>query len=126
MAFVYVHGRIRLDSRHPMGFRVCDRCGTQYSRDDLAWQFEWQGATLQNLRILVCSTCLDIPNPQLRTYVPPPDPLPFWNPRIELDRGWPMETYPIYDTRGVLIRDTSGIVLTTSGGEVGAAATKYP
>ena len=116
MAFVYTHGRERINPRRPLGFRICDRCGFAYTRTDLTWQYSWAGSTLQNLRILVCPTCLDIPNPQLRAYVVPPDPLPFDYPRIEVDAGWPMEVGPIYDTRNVLIRDTSGVVLDTSGG----------
>jgi len=118
VAFSYIHGKIRLNARRPLGRRTCDRCGTQYSRDELSWQYQWAGATLQNLRLLVCPTCMDKPNPQLRTYVPPPDPLPFFNPRPELDAGWPMETGPIYDTRHILIRDTKGVVISTSGGTV--------
>ena len=118
MSFVYVHGKERINARKPVGFRVCDRCGTQYSRDALRWQYAWQGSSLQNLRLLVCPPCLDKPNPQLRTYVVPPDPLPFMNPRPELDAGWPMETGPIYDTRGRVVRDTRGFVISTSGGTV--------
>lgn len=38
---------------------------------------------LQNLRILVCDTCLDIPAIQLKTIILPPDPLPVFNPRPE-------------------------------------------
>lgn len=120
MAFVYVLGRVRVNARRPLGQRTCDRCGCQYTRTDLTFQFEWQGSSLQNQQVLVCPTCLDIPNPQLRAYVVPPDPLPFQNPRVELDAGWPMETGPIYDTQHILIRDTSGVVLTTSGGQVTA------
>lgn len=116
MAFVYVHGRERISSRRPVGFKVCDRCGTQYSRTDLTWQFEWQGWMLQNQQLLVCPSCLDDPQPQLRAYVVPPDPVPFQNARVELDAGWPMETGPVYDSAHKLVRDTSGIVLTTSGG----------
>lgn len=39
---------------------------------------------LQNLRILVCRTCLDRPQIQLKTIILPPDPLPVLNPRPEL------------------------------------------
>lgn len=38
---------------------------------------------LQNLHILVCDTCLDIPSIQLKTIILPPDPLPVFNPRPE-------------------------------------------
>lgn len=38
---------------------------------------------LQNIRILVCSQCLDVPSIQLKTIILPPDPLPVFNPRPE-------------------------------------------
>lgn len=38
---------------------------------------------LQNLRILVCDECLDVPAIQLKTIILPPDPLPVLNPRPE-------------------------------------------
>lgn len=38
---------------------------------------------LQNLRLLVCDTCLDVPSLQLKTIILPPDPLPVFNPRPE-------------------------------------------
>jgi hypothetical protein len=33
--------------------------------------------------LLVCKTCLDIPQTQLKTIIIPPDPLPVLNPRPE-------------------------------------------
>ena len=44
---------------------------------------QWSGSQLQNLRLLVCDTCLDVPQQQLRSIVLPPDPLPVFNPRPE-------------------------------------------
>jgi hypothetical protein len=38
---------------------------------------------MQNLRILVCETCYDAPQQQLRAIVVPADPVPIENPRIE-------------------------------------------
>jgi hypothetical protein len=49
----------------------------------LKWQFDWAGASLINKRILVCDTCYDTPQEQLRAIVLPPDPVPIINPRIE-------------------------------------------
>jgi hypothetical protein len=49
----------------------------------LRWQFDYRGRTLQNLRILVCEICLDIPQNQLRPRIIPPDPLPIANARTE-------------------------------------------
>ena len=50
---------------------------------DLAWQFQYQGSGLINLRILVCPVCIDEPNPQLLSPRLPADPLPVANPRPE-------------------------------------------
>lgn len=77
------HGHFRVDSRAPVARAVCDRCGGIYNRTDLNFQFQWAGAQLQNLQLLVCPRCMDVPQPQLRTIILPPDPLPIPNPRIE-------------------------------------------
>lgn len=46
-----------------------------YNHDHLKWQFQWAGARLINQRILVCQTCYDTPQEQLRTIILPPDPV---------------------------------------------------
>lgn len=76
-------GRARVSPRRPQALGVCDRCGFIYQHNALRWQFEWQGLQLQNLNILVCRDCLDVPQPQLKTIIIPPDPLPVLNPRPE-------------------------------------------
>lgn len=79
------NGFARVDSRRPSAFAICDRCGLRYNKVDLEWQYEWRGNTLQNLGILVCRRkCLDVPQEQLRSYSPPPDPLPVRDPRVDL------------------------------------------
>lgn len=79
------NGFARVDPRVPVAFAICDRCGMRYNRTDLTWQIDWRGAQLQNLRILVCKRkCLDIPQEQLCSYSPPPDPLPVRDPRPDL------------------------------------------
>lgn len=54
-----------------------------YSLTDLSWQYQWAGPTLQNLRLLVCRDCLDVPQPQLKPRILPPDPMPKLNARPE-------------------------------------------
>lgn len=76
-------GRGRVSQRSPSALAVCDRCSFTVNRTDLFWQFQWAGVKLQNLRLLVCNRCLDVPQPALKTIVIPPDPLPVWNPRPE-------------------------------------------
>lgn len=76
-------GRASVDPRRPDAFAICDRCGFRYNKATLNWQFDWRGDKLQNLRILVCRPCYDIPQEQLRSYSPPADPLPVMNPRTD-------------------------------------------
>jgi hypothetical protein len=49
----------------------------------LRWQFDYAGAGLINRRILVCDTCEDVPQSQLRNIILPADPVPIMNPRIQ-------------------------------------------
>ena len=77
------HGRARVSSRNPRAFAICDRCGFLMNHDRLSWQFDWAGASLINKRILVCETCNDVPQQQLRAIVLPADPVPIMNARPE-------------------------------------------
>lgn len=77
------HGRARVSSRNPNAFGICDRCGFLYNHNRLQWQFDWAGASLINKRILVCNTCNDVPQQQLRAIVVPADPVPIQNPRVQ-------------------------------------------
>lgn len=77
------HGRARVSARNPRAFGICDRCGFLYNHNRLSWQFDWRGASLMNTRMLVCDTCLDTPQSQLRAIVVPSDPVPIQNPRIQ-------------------------------------------
>jgi len=77
------HGRAYVDPANPRAWGTCDRCGFNYNLASLNWQYDWRGATLQNLRLLVCDTCLDEPSPWFRSIVLPPDPSPIINARPE-------------------------------------------
>ena len=83
MGYASKVGRARVSSKNPQALAVCDRCGMWYNHVDLAWQFDWGGASLINKRILVCNPCNDIPQNQLRAIVLPADPMPIVNPRTE-------------------------------------------
>lgn len=83
MAYASQSGRARTSSKNPRAFAVCDRCGIWYNHVDLRWQFDWAGASLINKRILVCRSCEDVPQNQLRAIVIPADPVPIMNPRVE-------------------------------------------
>ena len=81
MAYASRLGRARINARSPQAAGQCDRCGLVYTFTDLHWQFDWRGASLQNLRLLVCDDCLDVPQEQLRAIVLPSDPTPIINAR---------------------------------------------
>jgi hypothetical protein len=83
MAYASRAGRARTDAKNPRAFGVCDRCAIWYNRDQLMWQYDWAGASLINKRILVCNTCYDEPQQQLRSIIVPADPVPIINPRVE-------------------------------------------
>ena len=77
------HGRAQVSSRNPRAFGICDRCGFLYNHDRLKWQMDWAGASLINKKLLVCSTCYDVPQQQLRAIIIPADPVPIMNPRVQ-------------------------------------------
>lgn len=80
---MYYHGRASISPTAPRALAVCDRCGFLYNHHNLKWQYQWVGPRLQNLKLLVCDGCLDVPQEQLRTLLLPPDPVPIPDPRPE-------------------------------------------
>jgi hypothetical protein len=83
MAYASQAGRARTSARSPQAHGICDRCGFRYNLTDLNWQFDWRGASLQNIKMLVCKGCYDDPQQQLRAIVVPADPMPIANARIQ-------------------------------------------
>lgn len=83
MAYASQAGRARTSSSSPQAHAICDRCGFRYNHVRLNWQFDWAGASLINKRLLVCNTCYDTPQEQLRAIVVPADPMPIINPRVQ-------------------------------------------
>lgn len=83
MGYASRSGRARTSSKNPQAFAVCDRCAIWYNHYQLKWQYDWAGASMINKRILVCDTCYDEPQEQLRAIVVPADPVPIINPRVE-------------------------------------------
>lgn len=77
------HGRATVNSSSPSAFARCDRCGFWYNHKALQFQFDYRGPRLTNLKILVCSTCYDKPQPQLKPIMTTQDPLPVVNARPE-------------------------------------------
>lgn len=83
MAYASQSGRARTNARNPQAHAICDRCGFRYNHVDLQWQYDWRGATMQNIRLLVCNTCYDTPQEQRRAIVVPADPTPIIQARVQ-------------------------------------------
>lgn len=121
MAYASQSGRARTSSSSPQAHAICDRCGFRYNHTDLQWQYDWRGAALQNVRILVCNSCLDVPQEQLRAIVVPADPIPIMQPRVQDFRQAETDyqtvtAAPITDpTTGIPI--PVNVTLTTEDGE---------
>lgn len=81
MGYASKSGRAHTNPSNPQAFAICDRCNFTYNHVNLRWQFDWRGTSLQNIRLLVCDTCYDTPQEQLRAIVVPADPVPIMNPR---------------------------------------------
>lgn len=75
----YSHARI--SRTNPRALGCCDKCGFDYNLDQLRMQDQWQGPRLVALGSLVCDSCYDIPQINLKTIILPPDPIPMQNPR---------------------------------------------
>ena len=83
MGYASQAGRARTSPSNPQAHAICDRCGFRYNHADLMWQYDWRGAMLQNIKILVCKPCYDTPQEQLRSIVVPADPTPIINARVQ-------------------------------------------
>jgi hypothetical protein len=97
------HGKATVDPSNPSAFAKCDRCGDQVNHKNLRWQYEWAGTTLTNKRYLVCDTCLDLPNPGLKSIILSADPEPVYNARFE--------PYAIDEANHYTIRPPVGVPL---------------
>jgi hypothetical protein len=97
MGYASQAGRAITNPSNPQAHAICDRCGFRYNHVNLRWQVDWRGASLMNLRILVCDRCYDEPQQQLRAIIVPADPVPIANPRIEY-----------FDVNETNVRTTSG------------------
>jgi hypothetical protein len=83
MGYASQAGRARTSAKNPQAHAICDRCGFRYNWVNLKWQYDWRGASLQNIKFLVCETCYDVPQEQLRAIVVPADPTPIMNARVQ-------------------------------------------
>lgn len=83
MGYSSKSGKARTSRTNPQAHAICDRCGGRYNHVSLSWQYGWSGSSIVNKRILVCRSCMDRPQQQLRSIILPADPVPISNPRPE-------------------------------------------
>ena len=83
MAYASRSGRAVTNPHAPRAFGVCDHCGLWWNLTKLTYEYQWQGVHLINTRFRVCAECKDRPNPQMRSRLAPPDPVPVYDPRPE-------------------------------------------
>jgi len=83
MSYASQSGRAKTSSSNPQAHAICDRCGFRYNHTNLQWQYDWRGAALQNVRILVCNSCMDVAQEQQRAIAVPADPVPIMQARTQ-------------------------------------------
>ncbi len=82
-----VRSPLVIDPQDPRGVGVCDGCGFWVNHKDLRQHMAYRGGTSPVWDgLLVCATCDDVPNPapQFSRLALQPDPVPFLNPRPEV------------------------------------------
>lgn len=73
---------VPVDATNPLAAGSCDLCGRWWPLRSLRPQTIWAGQSLYSYLSLRCIECWDVPNPQLRTIILPPDPPPVLNARV--------------------------------------------
>lgn len=100
-------GRATISMSRPRALGECDRCSEWRNLDYLFHQMQWTGNVLTDTGLLVCDDCLDVPQPQFKTPILPPDPYPRINPRPSPNTtplaylGAPLPTSP--DSQGFTV-----------------------
>lgn len=127
-------GRAKVDANYPQAFGVCDRCGFWYNLVNLNYQHAWRGERLMNIRLRVCSRCMDRPAAFLRPLILPPDPVPVADPRpqnfsvvgpvITVDQ--PVPIYLLDDAGHILTDDQGHPLLADDSPSLYPPAPTYP
>lgn len=112
MGYASISGHARTDATSPRAFAVCDRCARWWNHDNLRFQYDYRGRSLQNIRILVCDECYDTPQPQLLPRIIPPDPIPIQNARTEFFAEYETNTRT---TQGMEVDFFTGLPITSQG-----------
>jgi hypothetical protein len=108
------HGRyVSIDPNNPEHTALCQRCGSPNNRVNLMPQMQWAGMGLIDTGYRVCARCLDVPNPNERTLILPPDPAPIFD---ALPIAFPMEEDDyLTDEAKIPLDDEAGTPLIQEG-----------
>lgn len=74
-----------VDPQNPRAAGVCDRGGEVRRHSELRREMRWAGNRLVPTGFLCCAQHIDMPHPQDRVLILPPDPVPVRDPRPMLD-----------------------------------------
>lgn len=96
MSYLPKGKHVRINPENPTALGICDYTGFIFNRDDLVRQMEWRGNALVWTGYYVGRPYADIPNPQLKPPILPPDPVPVKDPRPPhySDQTWGQIAYP--------------------------------
>ncbi len=75
-------GHAKVDPTSPTAAGQCDRCDCTYSLNQLQWELQWRGLSIQRTGFRVCPRCFDTPAEFLKPLLLPADPQPVPNPRV--------------------------------------------
>lgn len=75
--------RAQTDPTSPRAWATSDRTGWIGNHCNMQFQYQWGGTRLYNTGVLVNPDELDVPQPQLKAIILPPDPPSIRNARVE-------------------------------------------
>jgi hypothetical protein len=115
----YKRGQRRADAdgNDPRAFAICDRCATLYNLKDLSWQIQWDATQRYNTRFLVCKSCYDTPQDQLRTVIPPADPVAIKDARPEFFEQAEVDFWTVEGGDHVLMENSDNLIVTDQASE---------
>lgn len=85
---------VTIDENNPEALAICDYTGFVFHRKDLVKQMAWRGDRLVWNGFLVGRPYADVPNPQLKPPILPPDPIPVVDPRPPQSTEYIWSTIP--------------------------------
>lgn len=86
---------VQIDTQNPEALAICQYSGLPCMHKDLVRQMEWRGDGLVWTGLLVNKRFADKPNPQGRSPILPPDPIPVDNARPQFIQSMTFSNNPL-------------------------------